>query len=102
MHLIQILLPAHDRNGQPWSRESYEPIRAELADHFGGVTASLRTPMQGLWESPEGVQQREDMVLVEVMCERLDRMWWHDYRRKLEHLYDQREVLLRAVAVERL
>lgn len=102
MYLVQIFLPAHDPSGQPWPRESYERIRGELADHYGGVTASLRAPMQGLWESPEGARRREDMVLVEVMCERLDRVWWHDYRRKLEQVFDQREVLVRAVAVERL
>ncbi len=102
MYLVQILLPARNRAGEPLPLETYEHIRRELTDHYGGVTASLHAPVQRLWERPEGMRQGEDMVLVEVMCERLDRMWWHDYRRRLEHLLDQQGVLVRGIAVERL
>lgn len=102
MYLVQVFLPTCDRSGQPLPREPYDQIRAELAQRHGGARACLRTSLHAMQDDAANAWQREDLVLIEVMCERLDRTWWHDYRRGLEQMFDQREVLLRALGAERL
>ena len=102
MHLIQLFLPLHDNDGQPFPRALFDAARAELAEAFGGVTAYTRAPATGLWEDDAGRVQRDDVLLFEVMADALDRAWWDAYRQTLEHRFRQDEVLVRATAVERL
>lgn len=45
---------------------------------------------------------RDDIVVYEVMVERLDRGWWQQYRRRLEELFLQQELVVRTQAIERL
>jgi hypothetical protein len=68
---------------------------------FGGLTAYTRAPAEGLWDSGSTVK-RDDIVVVEVMVDSLDRRWWKDYRRELEQLCCQDEIVLRAQAYEPL
>ena len=44
MRLIQILLPTHDNDGQPFPHATFATVRRELTDAFGGVTAYTRAP----------------------------------------------------------
>ena len=46
--------------------------------------------------------QRDEVVLVEVMADRLDHRWWAVYREDLQRRFAQDEVLVRASAIERL
>ena len=101
MHLVQLFLPLRAQ-GTPLPREMFAAVRAELADRFGGVTAYLRSPAQGLWEDEGGECVRDEVVLVEVMVEALDREWWRRYREELERRFGQEEILLRAHPVEKL
>lgn len=102
MHLVQLFLPVYDNHGRPFAKSHFDAVRAELADVFGGVTAFTRSPAAGLWEDDTGEVCRDDMVLFEVMVDALDRGWWSDYRHRLEQRFEQDEVLIRAIAVERL
>ena len=68
---------------------------------FGGLTAYTRAPAEGLWNSGSTVK-RDDIVVVEVMVDSLDRTWWKDYRRELEQEFCQDEIVLRAQAYEHL
>ncbi|WP_259667561.1 hypothetical protein [Rhizobium lentis] len=40
--------------------------------------------------------------MIEVMVDSLDRVWWRQYRRELEQLLGQDELLVRALPVETL
>ncbi|NLA67449.1 MAG: hypothetical protein GX856_04255 [Gammaproteobacteria bacterium] len=102
MHLVELFLPLRDNGGQPFPAALYEAVRAELAALHGGVTAFTRAPAKGLWEDDQGGVQRDDVVLFEVVVERLDRGWWGRYRETLEARFRQDEVLVRATRVERL
>lgn len=102
MHLIQLFLPLRDNDGKPFPRGSYDAVRAELTDLFGGVTAFVRSPAVGLWEDDGGAVQRDDVVLLEVMADHVDHGWWVSYRKGLERRFRQDEVLVRATRVERL
>jgi hypothetical protein len=95
MHLIQILLPLYDNAGAPLPRELFADVRQELAEAFGGLTAFSRAPAEGLWKEG-GETTRDDIVVFEVMAERLDESWWRAYRDKLERRFRQDEIIIRA------
>ena len=100
--LVQLLLPLRDADGAPFAAALFAAVRGELTERFGGTTAFLRSPATGLWEDARGDVQRDEVVLVEVLVDALDRAWWAGYRRSLETRFAQDEVLVRAVPVERL
>ena len=102
MHLIQLFLPLYDNTGTALPRPLFDTVRAELTERFGGVTAFVRSPAVGAWEDDRGDVQRDEVVLVEVMADHVDHGWWAAYREDLQRRFRQDEVLVRAMAVERL
>ena len=102
MHLVQILLPLRDNDGSAFPREWLDGVRHTLTERFGGVTAHLRAPAAGAWKDDEGDVARDDVVIVEVMADELDRGWWADYRRVLERRFRQDEIVIRATEFEQL
>ena len=101
MYLVQVLLPVFNNNGQPVPRDLFRQVGAELTERFGGLTAHTRAPAEGLWQ-PGTTTVRDDIVMYEVMTNRLDRPWWREYRRRLEARFRQHEVVLRAQRIELL
>ena len=101
MHLIQLLLPLYDNEGVPFRAEHFRPIRDELANRFGGLTAFTRAPAEGVWQD-DGTRHHDDVIVYEVMTEELDRDWWHGYRSTLERKFRQDVIMIRAHAVELL
>ena len=101
-HMVQILMPLQDHQGQPFPQAVLDEMRRDLMAHFSGVNMHLRAPAPSVWAAPEGHDRHADVVIFEVMCERLDRCWWHDYRRHLESRFRQQEIIVRAVPVEKL
>jgi hypothetical protein len=99
--LVQILLPLFDNAEQRYSSNHYDRVRSELTQRFGGLTAYTRAPAEGLWQTASKVK-RDDIVVLEVMTDALDRGWWRGYRRKLEELFRQDQIIVRAQAYERL
>jgi len=102
MHLVQLLLPIADNDGRPFPRSAYDRVRFELAERYGGVTAYLRAPAEGLWRESPGHVSRDDVVIYEVMTDRLERSWWSMYRHALEERFRQAELVIRASVIERL
>ena len=101
MHLVQILLPLATSDGDRLPHALFGAVRQELVDRFGGLTAYTRAPAKGLWEDGGGVE-RDDIVVYEVMVEQLDRAWWAGYREDLASRFGQKEMVLRAQAIELL
>ena len=102
MHLVQLLLPLRDNAGVAFPRRDFETVRTELTRRYGGVTAYLRSPAAGVWTSETGTVARDEVVMVEVVVDDLDRAWWGTYRHELEARFRQAEILMRALACERL
>jgi hypothetical protein len=78
----------------------FDHVRRELTEHFGGVTAFLRSPAVGLWADPTGEIRRDDLALFEVMADSLDRAWWQGYRQQLELRFGQDKIAMRALAID--
>ena len=98
MQLIQILLPLFDNTGRHFAEELFSKVRQELTERFGGLTAFTRAPAQGVWKD-EGETRHDEIVVFEVMAERLDGDWWRAYRQKLEQDFRQDEIVIRAQTV---
>lgn len=101
MHLIEIFLPLADNQGRAFSKEKYTEVREALTKAFGGVTAFTRSPAEGVVREG-GENVHDDIVIFEVMTEKLDRERWATYRKALAKEFDQDEILIRATASERL
>jgi hypothetical protein len=103
MYLVQILLPTHDNDGRRFARASFDAVRTELTERFGGVTAFVQSPALGLWKDRgRGTTTRDQMILVEVMTPRLERAWWRRYRARLERTFRQDTIVARALAYSAL
>ncbi len=100
--LVTLLLPLYDNDGARFRREMFAAVRGELLDRFGGVTAHLQTPAEGMWEDDDGRRRRDEVITIEVMTAALDRQWWQGYRQQLEQRFHQDAVLVRASAVDLL
>ena len=102
MHLVQILLTLYDNGGHPFPATEYGRVRDELAERFGGITAYVRSPAEGLWRETPRSTIRDDIVIYEVMTEVLDRPWWHGYREQLAIRFRQDMLIMRVSEVELL
>ena len=74
----------------------------ELKDRFGGITFYRNTPAEGLWEDETGKTNYDELIIAEVMIKDLDQEWWKQYKRKLEQIFKQDEILIRCVSFEKL
>ena len=101
MHAVEIFLPLNDNDGNRFGADLFGGVRRELVERFGGLTAFTRSPAEGLWEE-EGEVTKDEIVIFEVMADELDLGWWRDYRRKLERMFDQEVIVIRAREVQLL
>ena len=96
MWLVQIFLPLGAGSG-----DALRDVKQDLTARFGGVTAYSRASAEGLWRDGNA-KEKDDIVIVEAMVEKLDRDWWHDFRTRLERRLDQEELVVRAHGIEKL
>lgn len=102
MHLVEIFLPLNDNQGNSLPQSLYDQVRAQLVQEFKGLTTYSRAPAEGIWKAPDQTSTRDSIVIYEVLVPQLDRLWWADFRKKLEGLFRQETVLVRASEVETL
>ena len=101
MHLIEILLPLFDDQKQPIAGDLYDRLAGQLTDKFGGVTSFSRAPAEGRWRDG-GATAHDDIVVLEVMTETLERAWWSELRVRLMREFKQDDVVIRSSRIERL
>lgn len=102
MYLVNILLPLNDNDGRPHTRKLFGAVAQELTDHFGGLTAHTRAPAEGLWKEGSEDTNHDEIVIYEVMADKLDRKWWSNYRQSLETRFRQEQVIVRAQEIRLL
>jgi hypothetical protein len=91
------------RDGSLVASEQFARVRVELTERFGGVTAYSRSPATGLWKKDDDdAIERDQVIMVEVVVEVLDRDWWAGYRVELERRFGQEEVHARALPMEHI
>jgi hypothetical protein len=100
MVLIQMLLPVSASRTDAEADARVKETRRELIEAFGGITAYLQTPAQGVWTSPEGERERDAVVMVEIVTETFDRAWWQAYAATLAARFRQDVIHVRALAVD--
>jgi hypothetical protein len=101
MVLVQLLLPV----SASADVEGLAPLaetRRELADRFDGLTAYVRSPAKGWWTAPNGHTEQDDVVMVEVVTNTFERMWWRAYAATLAARFRQDRIHVRAVIIETL
>jgi hypothetical protein len=101
-HLVQILLPTRDNDGAVFPGADFERVARELTERFGGVTAFTRSPADGRWKPGERDAQHDEIVVIEVMEEGLDRQFWRAYRAELARRFRQDVIVIRAQGIELL
>ncbi|OBQ74049.1 MULTISPECIES: hypothetical protein [unclassified Mesorhizobium] len=98
MHLVQILLPCSDNDGQPFAQEDFDRVKEELASRFEGVTAYLQAPADGLWK--KGAESNADKIVIfEVMANEVDLIDWRERRIALERWFRQEKVVIRYMPI---
>lgn len=97
--LVQILLPLKDNERQAYPHALFTRVRQELVAKWGGVTAQLAAPAEGVWRD-EGHLVFDSIVVFEAMVEHFDRQWWRDYRVLLEARFRQQQIVVRAIRME--
>jgi len=101
MVLIQMLLPTSE-GANADAAASLAQTRRELAERFHGLTAYLRSPAKGWWTAADGHTEQDDVVMVEVVTDTFDRVWWRTYMDTLAARFGQEIIHLRALPVELL
>jgi hypothetical protein len=94
--LIQMLLPTKSAQRTSYSDDLLRRTRRELIDRFGGITAYTRAPASGVWTSPDGDVEEDDVVMIEVLAEQFDIRWWQSYASTLKERFQQESILIRA------
>ena len=94
MHLVQLLLPLADNADQRFPASLYEDVTSDLTERFGGVTAYTRSPAEGRWQSGTS-EHHDDVLVVEVMVEQLDSVWWSEFRERLAKTFRQKSLFIR-------
>jgi inorganic pyrophosphatase len=97
--LIQIYLPLYSKDGKAFPGRSYDAIREELTEKFGGLTIYSRSPAKGLWKENEEKTVTDEILIFEVMSFGLEQEFWTSYRDKLEKKFQQEEILIRCSTI---
>ena len=74
----------------------------ELVQRFGGLTAFIQSPPEGLWKESGDRTDRDDIVMLELMADTIERTWWTSYRERLQALLRQESIVIRVLPMEML
>ena len=95
MYIVNIYLPQVNNAGMLFNEEIYLNIRQELIQKFGGLTQYDQMPAIGYWKENADKPIHKDLVIhYEVICHRLTKKYWAELRTRLEHIFQQTQVLI--------
>ena len=95
MHIVNIYLPQVSQDGVPFDEGHYLSIRTELIHKFGGLTQYDQVPAIGYWKEDARKPISKDLVIhYEVICPRLDKKYWADFRKRMEVTFQQIQILI--------
>ena len=95
MHIINIYLPQVNEAGMAFDEAIYLSIRTELIQKFGGLTQYDQVPAIGYWKENADKPISKDLVIhYEVICNKLTKKYWADFRRRMEKIFQQTQILI--------
>ena len=102
--MIQLLLPTVIAGSERLddATTALRETARELTAAFDGLTAYLRAPALGVWTSPAGRTERDDVVMVEVVTSHFDKPWWRHYAATLAERFRQETIHVRALPIDLL
>nr|WP_288811221.1 inorganic diphosphatase [uncultured Sphingobacterium sp.] len=92
---IEIFVPLTDRKGKPFPNYLYKNIKKQLIKDFGGMTAYIQAPAEGIWADEGHEVVKDRMIVYEVMVPVVDQSYWREYKQKLEYQFAQKELVIR-------
>ncbi|WP_205510625.1 hypothetical protein [Longitalea arenae] len=98
--LVQIFLPLADNSGQRFTGDWYINISRQLNEGFGGVTMYQRAPVSGLWKEEEAHTVKDDLIIYEVMADKIDPGFWAPFKKQLEQQFRQESILIRSYPIQ--
>ena len=96
--LIRLLLPLQNNRGKAFPKKYYDRVKQELAKLFGGVTLYRQCPAEGLWNEKDSEGKKDELLVFEVMVAMVDTVFWKNYRKKLEALFEQDKLLIQQMS----
>ena len=102
MFLIELFVPLAKPQGGSIDQAVFDRIKQQLAERFGGVTAFVQAPAEGVWKSPSEETIEDRVAILQVMMKEIDVNWWREFRTTLEQELDQDEILVRSIYVNKI
>jgi hypothetical protein len=94
MHLVQLLFLLYSVQAFHSNRKRFAEVRNELVDRFGGITAY--TTCSGDWTmARKRADFRDDLIIYEIIVEKLEEDWWRQYRALVENRFQQKSIVVR-------
>ncbi len=95
MHIVNIYLPQVNNAGIAFNEAIYLRTRIELIQKFGGLTQYDQVPAIGYWKENADKPISKDLVIhYEVICNRLTKKYWADFRLRMEKTFEQTQILI--------
>ncbi len=102
VQLIELLLPTAYSDGRPIPAVEFIRLRELLTDRFGGATFFSRAPAEGTWKRDAQPEQHDTIVVMEVMAEAIETVWWRELKVDLERRLSQSSIVIRVSQVDLL
>lgn len=102
MFLVEVFVPQYFPSGKEIEGEYLEEMRDILLSKFGGSTAFTQCPVEGEWKDASGSIEEDRVIILQVMCEEIDRAWWTNFRNRWQEMLQQKELMIRATTFDRL
>lgn len=102
MYLIQLFLPLYNNAGKRFPQKTFMRVRDTLFERYGGVTVYARSPATGLWKTRDNKTVLDEILVFEIMANKLSKAWWRQYRASLEKAFAQQTLVVRAQQIQRL
>lgn len=97
--LFEIFLPIKNDKGKPFPQRHFDSLREILVEKFGGVTLYQRSPVTGVWDNPEAAQEKDELIIYEVMADSGDEAFWTQLKVDLENKFKQVKIIIRSSSI---
>ncbi|WP_449437091.1 hypothetical protein [Pedobacter steynii] len=98
--LVELFLPLRDDDGEVFPEKLYAGIREELMAKFGGLTEYSRSPVKGFWKPDQGKEEKDELLVFEVMCAEIEPEFWDKLKLRLLKIFKQDSLVIRSSKIE--